>query len=126
MFAKTLNTIIVSLILGLLPAARATAATLRVPSQHATIAAALAAAHNGDRIIVADGVYSGAGNRDLDFVGKHVRLESANGPASCIIDCQAQGRAFYFHSGETPGVALEGFTIQNGLDRKSTRLNSSH
>ena len=45
----------------------------------------LAVSH-GDTILVADGVYTGLGNRDLDFHGTAVALRSTNGPAECIID----------------------------------------
>jgi len=76
-----------------------------------TIAHALDVAQDGDTILVADGTYH---EHDLDFQGKKVHLKSANGPTNCIIDCQQQGRAFYFHSGETADSILEGFTIQNG------------
>ena len=76
-----------------------------------TIAHALNVAQNGDTIVVADGTYY---EHDLDFRGKKVHLRSANGAANCIIDCQQQGRAFRFHSGETADSILEGFTIQNG------------
>ncbi|RKY18657.1 MAG: hypothetical protein DRP63_01750, partial [Planctomycetota bacterium] len=76
-----------------------------------TIAHALDVAQNGDTIIVADATYH---EHDLDFQGKKIHLKSANGPANCIIDCQQQGRAFYFHSGETTDSILEGFTVRNG------------
>src|SRR5262245_42288792 len=115
MSAKTMQLVMITLIAGGFHSARALAATLRVPGQYPTIGAALNAAHNGDRVIVADGTYSGAGNRNLDFAGKHIRVESSGGPANCIIDCQAQGRAFHFHSDEAPAARLTGFTIQNGF-----------
>src|SRR5438552_12847716 len=108
MFTKSFIVVITSLIVGLLVPADATAGTLRVPTQYPTISAAIAAAHNGDRIIVADGVYSGPGNRNLDVAGKHIRLESASGSANCVIDCQGQDRAFYFHNRESAAVMLEG------------------
>ncbi|RKY18880.1 MAG: hypothetical protein DRP63_01445 [Planctomycetota bacterium] len=76
-----------------------------------TIAHALDVAQDGNRIVVADGTYY---EHDLDFQGKKIHLKSANGPTNCIIDCQQQGRAFCFHSGETAASVLEGFTIQNG------------
>src|SRR5262245_23467551 len=104
-----------AVIVGLLLTATASAGTLRVPSQYATIGDAIAAAHHGDRILVADGVYTGAGNRALDFAGKRIRLSSEMGPAACVIDCESQGRAFHFHSGEPPASVLEGFTIRGGL-----------
>ena len=51
----------------LLPAA-ARAATLNVPAQYPTIQAGVNAAVNGDTVLVADGTYSGPGNRDIDFL----------------------------------------------------------
>src|SRR5262245_39702510 len=115
MVTRAPRTIGSSVIVGLLVIATASAATLRVPSEYATIGAAIAAAQDGDRIVVADGVYTGAGNRDLDFAGKHIRLSSENGPANCVIDCESQGRAFHFHSGEEPAVVLDGLTIRGAL-----------
>ena len=89
--------------------------TLHVPSDYSTIQAAINAAVPGDEVIVADGVYTGAGNRDLDFAGKAITLRSASGnPAACIIDCAGSGRGFYFHSGERAGTAVTGFTVRNG------------
>jgi predicted outer membrane repeat protein len=63
---------------------------------------------------VANGDYQGPGNRDLDFHGKALTLRSENGPAETAIDCQAAGRGFDFHSGETADARLIGFTIKNG------------
>ncbi|HVP13683.1 MAG TPA: hypothetical protein VMV94_21085, partial [Phycisphaerae bacterium] len=78
----------------------------------AAIDAAAGDASPADEIIVADGVYTGAGNKDLDFGGKTLKLRSANGPASCIIDCEGEGRGFYFHSGETAEAEVDGFTVR--------------
>ncbi|MFH1615547.1 MAG: right-handed parallel beta-helix repeat-containing protein [Planctomycetota bacterium] len=72
-------------------------------------------AGNGDMVLVADGNYSGTGNFDLDFQGKAVVVRSQNGPENCIIDCNGQGRGFYFHSGEGHSSVVDGFTIINGL-----------
>ncbi len=80
-----------------------------------TIKEALYAAGDGDLILVADGTYTGTGNRDMDFNGDELFLKSLNGPASCIIDCVGSGRAFLFDSGETADSVLDGFTVQNGL-----------
>jgi hypothetical protein len=77
---------------------------------------ALNAAQPGDEIVVADGTYTGSGNRDLDFHGKAVTLRSASGdPTTCVIDCGHAGRAFYFHSGETSASVVNGFTLYNGI-----------
>ncbi len=86
----------------------------RVPEVYATLQAAIDDARDGDTIWVADGTYSGEGNLRIDFFGKAITVRSENGPASCTIDCQGQGQAFHFHSGETAASVLDGFTITNG------------
>lgn len=90
-----------------------------VPSQYATIQAAIDAADEGDVVIVADGVYTGTGNRDIDFLGKTLTVRSANGPLNCIIDCQgthqAPHRGFRFHHAESCACVVDGFTIQHGF-----------
>lgn len=104
------------LILALmLPAAPALGDTLYVPGQYATIQAAIDAATNpGDVVEIADGTYTGAGNKNLDFGGMAITVRSANGPDGCTIDCQGSGRGFYFHTGEGPDSIVEGLTIRNG------------
>lgn len=89
-------------------------ATLHVPADYPTIQAGIDHASDGDFVIVADGIYTGEGNRGIDFRGKAVTLRSQNGPVRCIIDCQNSGRAFHFHSGEDRSTVVEHFTIQNG------------
>ena len=79
-----------------------------------TIQAGIDAAVNGDVVVVADGAYTGAGNKNLDFSGKPIVVRSENGPKNCIIDCQGDGRAFNFHSGETRASRLDGFTVTRG------------
>ena len=77
------------------------------------------AAVNGDTVLVLDGTYTGAGNRDMDFGGKAVTIGSENGPDGCIIDCDGTAsdphRGFRFHSGEGPDSVLSGFTITDGF-----------
>jgi hypothetical protein len=75
------------------------------------IQAAIDNARDGDAVIVHDGRYTGPGNRAIDFNGKAVTLQSANGPTRCIIDCEDADRAFHFHSGELPDTVVDGFTI---------------
>jgi len=78
------------------------------------------AAVGGDTVMVAIGIYTGEGNRDIDFEGKAITVISENGAASCIIDCQGMGsdphRGFYFHTGENADSVLDGFTITNGYE----------
>jgi hypothetical protein len=85
-----------------------------VPADYSTIQAAIDAALDGDSILVADGTYRGDGNKNLDFRGKAITVQSENGPANCIIDCENSGRGFGFHSGEGPNSVLSGFTIMRG------------
>ena len=96
-------------------------ATLRVPYQYPTIQAAIDAAVYGETVLVADGTYTGDGNRDIDFLGKAIVVRSENGPDQCIIDCQgsstAMRRGFYLHRGETHASIIDGFTIINGTGR---------
>jgi len=89
--------------------------TLHVPRDYPTIGAAIAAARDGDEVLVADGIYSGPGNYNLSFAGKAIVVRSAGGPARCEIDCRQLGRAFLFVSGETERSVLQGFTIRNGV-----------
>ncbi|MBI5433535.1 MAG: hypothetical protein HZA52_11960 [Planctomycetes bacterium] len=80
-----------------------------------TIGEAIAGALSGHTIVVKDGVYTGAGNRELDFTGRNLIVQSEHGAASCIIDCQGLGRAFYLHTNEAAPARIQGFTIRNGV-----------
>ncbi|SDU42640.1 right-handed parallel beta-helix repeat-containing protein [Desulfobacula phenolica] len=89
-------------------------ATLDVPTDYATIQAGIDAAVDGDTVLVADGTYTGEGNKDLDFNGKAITVQSKTDAEYCIIDCENDGRGFYFHSGEDENSVVSGFTITNG------------
>ncbi|KPK69779.1 hypothetical protein AMJ82_04890 [candidate division TA06 bacterium SM23_40] len=94
------------------------ATILRVPSEYPTVQAGIYAAGTGDTVLVADGIYTGEGNRDIDFLGKSIIVTSQNGPQATAIDCQGSGsdwhRGFHFRSGETSASVLHGFQIING------------
>ena len=88
------------------------------PADFNNIQAAIDDANDGDTVLVADGTYTGDGNRDIDFHGKAITVISENGPENCIIDCNGSveepHRGFYFHSGEGPDSVLSGITVTHG------------
>lgn len=90
---------------------------LRVPTQFATIQAAINAAETDDTVLVADGVYKGFGNRDLKINGKSIAVISENGPIYTVIDCEGSEMDQHFgveYQTGANGSILEGFTIKNG------------
>ena len=89
--------------------------TLKVPSEYTSIQEAINAASTGDTVMLADGTYYGTGNKNLDFGGKAIKVTSENGAENCIIDCESDGRGFYFHSGEKEDSKLSGLTVKHGL-----------
>ena len=95
---------------GLLLAADAAAGIINVPGDQPTIQAGIDAAADGDEVVVADGVYTGPGNREVQTGTKLIIIRSAGGPDVCVIDCEGVGRAFVISG----GAQLEGFTIRNG------------
>lgn len=101
---------------------------LYVPAEFATIQAAINVSNDGATVIVAEGVYTGAGNRNLDFGNGlpegqtraiTVRSTEPNDPdvvAATVIECEAGGRGFNFHTGEGHNSVVAGFTIINGYE----------
>jgi len=85
-----------------------------------TIQDAINASVGGDIVELCDGIYSGAGNRDIDFLGLAITVRSQSGDAtSCIIECgDTMGdphRGFVFASGEGNDSVLEGVMIRNAF-----------
>ncbi|MCK4547418.1 MAG: right-handed parallel beta-helix repeat-containing protein [Candidatus Eisenbacteria sp.] len=85
-----------------------------------TIQAAINMANTGDIIELANGTFTGDGNRDIDFLGKAITVRSQSGDSSaCIIDCKSstkgpEHRGFIFQAGEGWDSVLQGVSIVNG------------
>ncbi len=86
---------------------------IHVPADFPTIQAAINAAVDGDEVIIADGVYTGAGNQNMNFLGKLITVRSAKGPENCIIEPEPDNYGFLLVSGETSATVLDGLTIRN-------------
>ena len=93
------------------------------PDDFNNIQAAINDANNGDIIEVQPGIYTGVGNRDIDFLGKAITVRSIepddpNIVAATIIDCNGSAaqphRGFFCHNDEDSNSVLAGFTITNG------------
>jgi len=82
-----------------------------------SIQEAIDAAEDGYTIIVREGIYSGRGNRDIEFSGKGVAVRTIGGPGTAEIECGGtksnHHRGFYFHSYDTNSV-VDGLTIRHG------------
>lgn len=91
---------------------------VRVPADEPTIQAGIDAAGPGEIVLLADGVYTGPGNRDLQFGGKSIVLTSENGAAATIIDCRGEDAdphfGFRFGNGDDRAV-LRGLTVRRAV-----------
>jgi len=111
--------IILFLILLIATTLTAHTAVINVPADQPTIQAGIDAAVDGDTVLVADGTWRGPGNRDIEFHGKAITLQSENGPLTCIIDAEGSPgsprRCFIFYGEEDRDSILRGFTITGGF-----------
>jgi len=94
----------------------ASANTIHVPGDQATIQAAIDAAVNGDTVLVSDGTYT----ENIDFKGKAITVKSVNGASVTIIDGNAANTVVTFSTQETADSVLDGFTIRNGAVSSGT------
>jgi hypothetical protein len=99
------------LAMGILGAIPATAANvLNVPGTYATVQAAINASSNGDTVVVAPGTYF----ENIDFKGKLITVQSAQGPSVTTIDGSNLAPVVNFSTNETTAAVIQGFTLQHG------------
>ncbi len=101
-----------------------TAVERHVPSEYSTIQAAIDTSSNGDVVIIAPGIYTGTGNKNITYLGKAITVRSADPydqsvVESTVIDGEGEiggewdNTGFIFNSGEGPDSILSGLTITN-------------
>jgi predicted outer membrane repeat protein len=84
-----------------------------------TIQAGLDSADAGDEVVLAEGIFTGDGNRDISFLGKAITVRSeSDDPSLSIIDCKGfaleSHRGFAFEHEDGPDATLRGITITEG------------
>jgi len=85
--------------------------TIRVLRHFPTIQAAIAAAANGDDIIVAPGTYREA----VNVLGKAIHVQSSGSLRATALDATALDTSVVTcAAGEAPGEIIEGFAITEG------------
>jgi hypothetical protein len=108
----------VMLVLAFVHVAPVAATTIHVDvgggGDYTTIGEGVAAASDGDTVLVAAGTYSGQSNRNLNFAGRNLVLTSEAGAENTIIDCEEVGRALLFETQEDSTSVVQGFTITRG------------
>jgi hypothetical protein len=83
---------------------------LNVPGSYPTIQAAINASVNGDTVLVAPGTYF----ENIDFKGKLITVQSAQGPSVTTIDGSNLAPVVNFSTNETAAAVIQGFTLQHG------------
>ena len=77
-----------------------------------TIQEGLNAASDGDTVLIAPGVYTGPGNRNLRFGGVSTVVRGLASRDETVIDCEGIGRGFYIGGGAAP--VIENLMVTNG------------
>lgn len=90
----------------------ACAAVLNVPSQYATIGAAVSAASDGDTIVLAPGTYNANGDLNL-VIAKSLTFEASDTAADTIIDCNVDDEFIEELDSDNLNLTFQNLTIQN-------------
>ncbi len=111
---QALNKRIISTTLTLACVATAARAeVIHVPGDYPSLRAAIKAAADGDKIVLANGVWAGNANLGLTLNRKSLIIRSQHGPEHCIIDGD-EGDGWLRMEGEaTAGTLIEGLTFRH-------------
>lgn len=82
-------------------------------AQYSNLSEALQRAQPDDTVLLQPGLYQGGLNRELYFWGGSITIESEQGPQTCIIDCESNGRFLYVSTDQDDTVTLKGLTVIN-------------
>lgn len=90
---------------------------IKVPEDYNNIQAAVDASSTGDTIVVADGLYTGIGNTDVNVIDLEITIAGRNGPENCVIDCNGnwenEHKAFCLDGTDDTATTIAGFKIMN-------------
>ncbi|MCH2134626.1 MAG: hypothetical protein MK116_12855, partial [Phycisphaerales bacterium] len=109
-----MNRIAASVVAILAFAGTSFAATINVPGDQPSIAAAISASVNGDVINIAPGTYN---EHSLNPGGKAITIQgtlNGDGTLATTIDAQQGGRVFTIESGEGDGTVIKDLVITGG------------
>ena len=85
--------------------------TYMVPSQYASIQAAVGVAKSGDTILVAPGTYYG----EIQLINKSLTLKSTGGASQTILDGLTLSVVLNITTNADVKTVVDGFTIQHGM-----------
>ncbi len=89
------------------------ATIINVPDDYSTIQEGIDACEDGDTVMVAPGVYTGPGNREISTAGKAIVVMGAEGAVNTVIDGEGTYVGFTIADEEQPATIIQGFTIRN-------------
>ncbi len=80
-----------------------------------TIQAAIDSCSNTDTVLVANGIYTGIGNRGISLRGKSIIVKSENGAEHTTIDCENSDFGFWITQNEDSTTIIDGFKITDAM-----------
>lgn len=91
----------------------ASATIINIPDDYPTIQEGINASVDGDTVMVAPGIYTGIGNREISTAGKAIVVMGKEGAINTIIDGEGLYTGFIIANEEQSATVIRGFTIRN-------------